>query len=224
MDDVIHVISLHVCAGSMKNYSYIVYKNHERKAIVIDPAWEFVKYLDIFKEYDLEPGAILLTHLHHDHINLTDLFLERYSIDLWAAVPAQNALKTVPNARFFQHKETLVLCDLPCTTYITPGHTPESSCFLIGDHFFTGDTLFIEGCGMCFGDSGDPKALYKSIQFLKDTLSPEIKIYPGHRYVEYPGIAYKEVLKKNIYLHIENEDTFIRFRMRPGQTQLFNFK
>ena len=74
----------------------------------------------------------------------------------------------------------------------TPGHTLESSCYLLHDAdkksvaLFTGDTVFL-------GDVGRPdlavagqltkeslaEMMYESIQKLKK-LEPEIRLYPGH--------------------------------------------
>ncbi len=214
----IQVTSLHVCQGTMKNYSYIVYQNGLSPALIIDPAWELEKYLAVFQEKQLKPQAILLTHLHLDHTHLVSFFQKKYQLPVYASIEAKEIA-----THFFHHEQTLLFSTIPCTSYSTPGHTPESSCFLIGEHLFTGDTLFIEGCGMCFEESSNPKALYKSLQFLKKTISPQTKIYPGHRYGQYPGVSFKDVLDQNLYLNIQDEERFIQFRMRPKQYNLFNF-
>jgi hydroxyacylglutathione hydrolase len=219
------VIPLHVCNGSMKNYSYIVASMQSKNAIIIDPAWELQKYIDILQLYGLIPAHILLTHAHHDHINLVDTFIKRYELVVWIS-EKQTKLLPFPmtNLRFFSHLEILSLGDLKCRVFLTPGHTPESSCFLIDSHFFSGDTLFIEGCGMCNPFEGNPEDLFESLMFLKKILSPNVKIYPGHRYQAYPGQTFDYVLKNNLYFHLEDKNEFIKYRMRKNQQSLFDFK
>lgn len=221
----VRVIPLHVCSGSMKNYSYVFFDANSKHGVVVDPAWEMHKYTDAFHLYGIEPRHILLTHAHHDHLNLVETFLDRYPIDVWVS---DKEFSNLPfsHARLkqFSHLQILQLDNLQCTAFHTPGHTLGSSCFLIDGHLFSGDTLFIEGCGMCFDSEANPEDLYTSIMFLKRTLSPWIKVYPGHRFLAYPGQTFEYVLKNNIYLHLENKEDFIKYRMRNNQLNLFDFK
>lgn len=219
------VIPLHVCYGSMKNYSYVIFDEHSKKAIVIDPAWEMQKYINTFELYKLTPAHILITHAHHDHINLVETFLKKYEIQVWISEKERETLFLPSSAvHVFTQNETLNLGELSCTPFLTPGHTPGSCCFLFDTHLFSGDTLFIEGCGMCFEPEGNPEDLYESIMFLKRTLSLEVKIYPGHRFQAYPGQKLDYLLKHNIYLNIENKNEFVKYRMRSNQSNLFDFK
>ena len=63
----------------------------------------------------------------------------------------------------------------------TPGHTSDMLNFHIADEglLFTGDTLFVMGCGRLF--EGTPQQMWKSLQKLAK-LPPETKIYCGHEY------------------------------------------
>ena len=62
---------------------------------------------------------------------------------------------------------------------VTPGHTDGASCFLVGKHLFSGDTLFPGGPGK----SRSPEALetiLKSITSKLLTLPDDTQVYPGH--------------------------------------------
>ncbi|HOM77371.1 MAG TPA: hydroxyacylglutathione hydrolase [Anaerohalosphaeraceae bacterium] len=67
----------------------------------------------------------------------------------------------------------------------TPGHTTAGLCYLItteaGLLLFTGDTLFICGCGRVL--ETDMETMFQSLQKLK-ALPDETLVYPGHAYTE----------------------------------------
>ena len=67
----------------------------------------------------------------------------------------------------------------------TPGHTPGSQCFLVGDRLVAGDTLFLEGCGRTDFPGGDSDAMYRSLHRLAG-LAGDPVVYPGHLYSEQP--------------------------------------
>lgn len=60
----------------------------------------------------------------------------------------------------------------------TPGHTKSGVCYLIGGNLFSGDTLFIEGCGLCYGRGADPRELYISLTKLKNILPNDTLVFP----------------------------------------------
>ena len=63
----------------------------------------------------------------------------------------------------------------------TPGHTPGSTCVLLGDrHLFTGDTLFPGGPGNTFGDAGAFTAIMRSLRERVFALPDDTWVYPGH--------------------------------------------
>ena len=63
----------------------------------------------------------------------------------------------------------------------TPGHTPGSQCFVVGDNLVSGDTLFIEGCGRTDLPGADPDEMYTSLQRLA-SLPGRLMLWPGHHY------------------------------------------
>ena len=65
-----------------------------------------------------------------------------------------------------------------------PAHTRGAITFVIDGHAFTGDTLFLMGCGRLF--EGDPKMLWTSLSKLM-TLPDQTKIYCGHEYTQSNG-------------------------------------
>ena len=65
-----------------------------------------------------------------------------------------------------------------------PAHTKGAITFVIDGHAFTGDTLFLMGCGRLF--EGDPQMMWTSLSKLM-TLPDETKIYCGHEYTQSNG-------------------------------------
>lgn len=65
-----------------------------------------------------------------------------------------------------------------------PAHTSGAITFVIDGHAFTGDTLFLMGCGRLF--EGDPRMMWTSLSKLM-TLPDETAIYCGHEYTQSNG-------------------------------------
>jgi glyoxylase-like metal-dependent hydrolase (beta-lactamase superfamily II) len=62
----------------------------------------------------------------------------------------------------------------------TPGHTPGSVCFLVGEHLFSGDTLFPGGPGNTSNSYASFPQIIESIRTKLFTLPDEIQVLPGH--------------------------------------------
>jgi len=65
-----------------------------------------------------------------------------------------------------------------------PAHTRGAITFVIDGNAFTGDTLFLMGCGRLF--EGDPRMMWTSLSKLM-TLPDDTNIYCGHEYTESNG-------------------------------------
>ena len=77
---------------------------------------------------------------------------------------------------------------------------------------------------MCSTPGGSAMQMFESLQMLKNTIEPHVRIYPGHSFGEEPGRPMSYLLQQNIYFQIETPEQFVQFRMRPSQTHLFDFK
>ena len=206
------VCPIKVQFGLMINYSYLVYNSNYSDALLVDPAWQLDKIETALKQRHLTLKNILLTHAHHDHVNLVEPLVNRHKCRVWISdTEAQVSGFRCANLQVLTTEYSLHLGELLVRPIFTPGHTLGSTCYMIGDNLFTGDTLFIEGCGMCFRSHPQPGLLFQSLMRLKHLLANKTKIYPGHSYGHSPGKTFEFVLKKNVYLHFKHEEDFIYF-------------
>lgn len=210
----------------MKNYAYILVDKATRQAAVVDPAWDLELLDGMLRSLEAELACILLTHSHHDHVNKVEPLLK-----LYPAARAYMSVKEIDaygfacrNLHPFEEGETIWLGETPISCMLTPGHTAGGACFRLADDLITGDTVFIEGCGVCDGAGGSPEQMHDSFQRIRKSTPPHVRVYPGHSYGKEPGMAFRDVLEHNIYFQIEQIEHFVRFRMRKNQGQLFNFK
>lgn len=166
------------------------YIESEGEAVVIDPLRDTSDYIAKAKERGATIKYILETHFHADFVS--------GHIDLAKATGAQivygPTAKPSFDAYIAKDNEEFKLGDVSFKVLHTPGHTMESSCFLVKDEngkdnaLFSGDTLFI-------GDVGRPdlaqKAadmtqedlaalLYDSLRNKVMTLNDEVIVYPAH--------------------------------------------
>ncbi|MBA4543504.1 MBL fold metallo-hydrolase [Thermoactinomyces daqus] len=206
------------------NNSYLIVEPESRQAIVIDPAWELNKITEQLERTKADLRAILLTHSHHDHVNLVPPLLERAQPDVFMSrAEIEVSGFRCPQLHALEDGDRLSLRQMELHCLLTPGHTAGSMCFWLEDSLFTGDTLFAEGCGACHLPGGSAEDLYVSIQKLKAAISDHVRIYPGHSFGQPPGQTMKHLREHNIYLQL-NRKHVISFRMRKNQKGLFDFR
>ena len=166
------------------------YIDNEGEAAIIDPLRDIEEYLHLAEKRNAKIKYIFETHFHADFVS--------GHLDLAAATGATiiygpGTITNLP-VHISNDGEKFSLGKLQIEVLHTPGHTLESSCYLLKDEqgkdysIFTGDTLFV-------GDVGRPdlaqKAneitkedlagmLYDSLQTKIMPLANDIILYPGH--------------------------------------------
>ena len=86
--------------------------------------------------------------------------------------------------KLWTHHETFSVGSIPSTVIPTPGHTPDSISYLIGDSIFCGDSVFYPdvGSARCDFPSGNPEDLYNGIMNMYRTYPDGFKVFSGHDY------------------------------------------
>lgn len=189
MPDLCHTMNIEqIYTGCLAQGAY--YISHRGEAAIIDPLREVQPYLDRAAKRGETIKYILETHFHADFVSgHLDLARKTGAPIIYGpqADPAFEALIATDGQEF-------PLGGLTIRVLHTPGHTMESTCYLLLDPdgrphcLFTGDTLFI-------GDVGRPDLAQKSgaltkedlAGFLYDSLNSKIKplpddviVYPAH--------------------------------------------
>ena len=90
---------------------------------------------------------------------------------------------------------TIQLGETGIRTLHTPGHTPGSACYQVGDELITGDTLFVFGCGRCDLRGGDPEQMFVTLKDMAARLPASTIIRPGHRITSY-NVCYTKLLRR----------------------------
>lgn len=138
---------------------------------------------------------ILLTHGHFDHIaavkhyqQLTQaqVVIQKQDVPMLAdesinlgGVYFPGGMEPLQADIVLQDGEELALGNSKIKLLHTPGHTAGSSCYLIGDSLFTGDTLMHQSVGRTDFPTGNYQQLKSSLQRLND-LEGNYTVYPGH--------------------------------------------
>ena len=219
----IEIITIKVSFLFMKNYTYIIGNPVTKTAVLIDPAYEILKIENKLRDYHYELCGVLITHTHLDHVHLANYFTKKYNVPVFiSAIELSNSQFNCCNIQEFSPDESLNTGNIQIQTLHTPGHSKGSTCYLIENNLFTGDTMFIEGCGICSCEN-DARDMFYSIQKIKSIVNSETRIYPGHCYDADAGQMISYLEKFNIYYNMENPDHLISFRMRKKQPLLFDF-
>jgi len=160
-------------------YTYLIAEEQSREAVFIDPVQSHIDdYLRLLREMNLKLKYSIETHVHADHVTAGGLLRQRAGArtavsQLCGAVTADHQLKDHDVLAFGEEKIEVIA---------TPGHTPGSVSFLWRDRIFSGDSLFIGGCGRTDFQGGDAGQLYDSITQRLFVLPDETLVYPGHDY------------------------------------------
>lgn len=164
------------------------YIESDGEAVIIDPLRETEPYLALARQRNAKIKYVFETHFHADFVSgHIDLAKKAGAAIVYG--PQANTAYEVINATDGQEFK---LGKITFRVLHTPGHTPESSCYLLLDEHgkehavFTGDTLFV-------GDVGRPDLLdgvmtreelagmlYDSLNKKIKTLPDAVIVYPAH--------------------------------------------
>lgn len=180
-----HIESIPMWVGTSNNYAYLVVDEHSKDAVIIDPA-NPPEVAPVLKEQidlgKINLTAILNTHHHWDHAGGNSKILDQFSGLPVIAGNECEAVTRTPN-----HDETFKIGkSISVRALHTPCHTQDSICWFLEDGddraVFTGDTLFIGGCGRFF--EGTAEEMHKALNETLASLPDDTRVYPGHEYTK----------------------------------------
>lgn len=161
-------------------YTYLIADPVHKEALLIDPVNTHVdEYVKMLNDMGMTLKYSLETHVHADHITASGLLRQKFGAQtgvsaMCGAETADIQIKDGDVFNFTNGEQIKVIA--------TPGHTKGSISFLWRDRVFTGDSLFVGGCGRTDFQAGDPGDQYDSITKRLFTLPDDTLVYPGHDY------------------------------------------
>ena len=164
----------------LDNYAYLLVDGSE--AVVVDPG-EALPILQDLENRALKLTTILNTHYHGDHVGGNQELKRETS----CRVIGPDDTRIPGLDRAVAHGDIITIGSATVEVIATPGHTRSDVCYYMPpypDHkpgaVWTGDTLFIGGCGRLY--EGSPELMWESLSKLA-ALPPDTLVYCGHEYV-----------------------------------------
>lgn len=185
----------------MSSNCYVISDTQSQACLIIDPGSEksedIIKYIEQNK---LTPEYIILTHEHSDHTWGVNSLLNKYpELKVIATQVCKEALPNASQAYFrfyysdpeyayYVNRVDITVEELDCHMnwcgekiefILTPGHSNGSMCVKIGDNLFSGDTVMLTKPYVNKRD-GSVELYKNSVELLKNTISDNVLVYPGH--------------------------------------------
>ncbi|MBS1917617.1 MAG: MBL fold metallo-hydrolase [Bacteroidetes bacterium] len=180
--------------------TYVVYDNKDA-CCVVDPGCYFGnerrELQEFFTEEKLQPGLLLNTHCHLDHVFGNKFIHDEYGLTLHIHEKEKPVLDRAADAGlawnmpfenyrgeliFLKEGDVVRIGDDELNVLFTPGHSPGSICFYCRKQHFVigGDVLFRMSIGRTDLPGGDFDTLINSIHTKLFTLPDNVVVYPGH--------------------------------------------
>ncbi len=225
---------------------YVVADPETKHCAIIDPVHDFdpksgataTRSADALLQHIEQEGYtlewILDTHPHADHFSAAGYLKDMTGVPTAIGekvVEVQKLWKDIYNLpdsfptdgsqwdRLFADGERFKIGNMDVEVLLTPGHTPASIAYVVGDAAFIHDTIFMPDGGTARADfpGGSAKALWNSIQRIL-ALPAETRLFTGHDYM--PGgreprweSTVAQQRAENIHLtKVNSEEEFIRLR------------
>ncbi|MBT8218312.1 MAG: MBL fold metallo-hydrolase [Bacteroidia bacterium] len=178
-----------IYTGCLAEAAYYIESKGE--AVIIDPLRESAPYIERAEKDGARIKYIFETHFHADFVSGHVDLAKKTGADI---IYGPTSMETGFEKIVAEDGQIFNVGDVTIEVLHTPGHTMESSCFLLREKgkevgVFTGDTLFI-------GDVGRPdlaqkvipdltqdklaRHLFKSLRNKLMTLPDDVIVYPAH--------------------------------------------
>jgi glyoxylase-like metal-dependent hydrolase (beta-lactamase superfamily II) len=239
----------HAATGT---WTHVVVDPPTRRAAIVDPVLDFdppsgrisndsaQRVLEYIETTGLAVDWILETHAHADHLTAGAWLRERTQARLAMGagiVGVQRTFKRLLDLgdefaadgtqfdRLFADGDAFRIGTLDARVVATPGHTPDSVSYVIGDAVFVGDTVFAPpaGTARCDFPDGSAATLYRSIRKLYE-LPDATRVFLCHDYpaVDATPLAESSVgAERTANAHLQattTEADFVALRARRDAT------
>lgn len=184
------------------NYAYLVPVGRGGDALVVDPS-EAGPVRAALAAHGLRPVALLCTHHHGDHVGgVAELAAAFVGVEVVAHEHDRERIGGVTRA--VTHGERLTFASgaraasppgdraveaavVTVEVRHVPGHTLGAVAYVVGNGvgpraLFTGDTLFVAGCGRLFEGTADD--MFRSLVVTLGDLPDDVEVFCGHEYTE----------------------------------------
>lgn len=184
----------------LQENTYLIY-NEQKQCIIVDAGCYFKeeqqKLLNYISTNNLQPMLLLNTHAHLDHVFGIAFLKQQFHIPFvihQLDLPMLNSFPEVsvryglpgenpPSPDYFiDENSDLKLGDIAIKIIHTPGHSPGSLSFYLGDEkiLISGDALFNQSIGRTDFPGGNHSTLVQSITAKLFVLPDETVVYSGH--------------------------------------------
>lgn len=176
--------------------TYVISLAGSENAVVVDPGFSANAVLRHLEENNIKLEAVLLTHSHPDHLAESKPIIDKTGADIYLHPEDMGEANNMPQMYLrmlglssldlptefkpLKDEEILEIAGMKIKVLHTPGHSPGSVSFLIGDSLFDGDLVFRSSIGRTDFPGGDFETLIRSVREKIFTLDDATKIYPGH--------------------------------------------
>ena len=181
--------------GPMGNNTYLIVDDATGEAALVDPSFDSEELWPELQGLGLTLRYLLNTHAHFDHVIGNAFFaaatgipiaLHRDDLPLLRALPQQAKMfgfevEPSPDPTIWlEEGRSLTLGETEIGVLHTPGHSPGSVTFVIGDSAIVGDCLFAGSIGRTDLPGASQQTLLQSIKTRLLSLPDLTHVLPGH--------------------------------------------
>lgn len=179
-----------ISEGSMMANCYLVF-DENKNGFLIDPVYPAGKIENYIDTNKINIEFILLTHTHFDHVLGLNYFKDKLKVKVYASEDSKNIANdpdynlsrgycelSVEIDEYLKDLEEFSKYNIKAIK--TPGHSLDSMSYKVGDHIFSGDTLFNLSIGRSDFPGGSYNILINSIKDKLFIYDDQTKVHPGH--------------------------------------------
>jgi len=161
------------------NYMYLLVDEDTNEAAIVDPVHPD-SVIKAVADENVNLTTVLTTHHHWDHAGGNKELISKVSG--LHVIGGDSRIDGV--TRMVKHGDELKVGGLNVKCFFTPCHTTGHICYYVthGEErvVFTGDTLFLGGCGRFF--EGTAEQMHEALVNILGVLPPDTKVFCGHEY------------------------------------------
>jgi len=186
------------------SFTYLFARRTGGEATIVDPLpGEIGTYVKLARQLEVELRYAFQTHSHEGQSALGELQgLTDCETIMGPDSEVDGVIRTVADGEWLEIDRMMI------QVFHTPGHTPDSTCLVMNDRAFTGDTLLIRGTGRTDLEGGDALAQYESLREKLWWLADHVLIYPAHDYKGWTTSTIAEERAYNPRLQVSSAEEY----------------